>query len=110
MTPMYWSRVATSDRIIIIANGKQFNFNPWRSSLYLLMKMNKYLPRNERIHVTDMEDTTAIRLHHHLYNALDLVDSIAKKYECMIHFSRDVVYTGSIAHLGHFIRLEAQSE
>lgn len=110
MTPMYWKRVAASDRILIIADGKKLNFNPWRLGLYLLMKMNKYLPREQRIHVTDTDETTSIRLHHHLYNVLEAVNDIAKRYGCMIHFSRDVVYVGSIVHLSHFIRLEAQAE
>jgi hypothetical protein len=110
MTPMYWKRVATSSRILIIADGKKLNFNQWRSALYLLMKMNKYLPREQRVHVTDMDETTTIKLHHHLYEVLEAVNDIARRYGCMIHFSRDVVYVGSIAHLSHFIRLEAQSE
>lgn len=110
MTSMYWKRITTSNRILIMADGKKLNFNQWRLALYLLMKMNKYLPCERRIHITDMEETTTMKLHHHLYEVLDAVNSIANEYKCMIHFSHDVVYVGSIAHLSHFIRLEAQSE
>jgi len=108
MNTMYWKKLVDSKRIIHVCDAKHLALNDWRLALYLLQKMNKYLPNESRIRITDDDSHITMRLH--LFTVLSKVNELALSHGCMIHLHRDVVYAGSAEHIRHFIQLEAQDE
>lgn len=108
MNTMYWKKLSESKRIMHVCDAKHLSLNDWRVALYLLQKMNRYLPKESQVHITDDDSHIAMRLH--LFTVLSRVNALALSNGCMIHLHRDVVYAGGAEYIRHFIQLEAQNE
>jgi hypothetical protein len=104
MTPSFWARVSRSNRIIHLVNGAEIQ-NQWRGYCFVLMKINRLLPKTERIHITDMWGQLEIQ--QAMIQVSLKLKAIANKHNCDVHVEQFNVYVGLRAHMEHMYKLRS---
>jgi hypothetical protein len=106
MNPTFWARVARSNRIIHLIDGMQIQ-NQWRGNCFVLMKINRLLPKEDRIRINDTTAWGQLEIQQAMIQVSLKLKAIANKHNCDVHVEQFNVYVGLKSHMEHMYKLRS---
>jgi hypothetical protein len=102
---MLWKRLATSNRVVCYADAYHLEEFPWRACVFTLTRLNRLLPKQERIHITDKETWDLNMVNHSMLTAALRVNAQARQFDCYVHIENHSAFMGRKDIIDHLYNI-----